>query len=290
MLYMSSTTTPSSPVQPDPNVTVGTRKHRQTQWAIKGDPLARKKIKRLPKATVEDAGTPRTPPCGQPLRQDSSQSLGATDHTDNDRESDAPGGEVIDVDDTKSDEEEVFEDDNAELCGYWMHLSFDLSTQTVIDRLHKDWDAPIYVFLNPLPSIEYVHKQKSHVFKCSTSQCHYQTRFVHWYLDKSDVKSTSNLHCHAKACWGNEVVVAADTTQDVNAAQDALANHKEIDGSIKAIFQHIGKGGATYSHRQFTRTEARYTSTLKNKKVASNSLQGCICVLGLGKQPAISDR
>jgi hypothetical protein len=32
-----------------------------------------------------------------------------------------------------------------------MYLSFHLSTQTVIDCLCKDWDAPIYVFFNSLP-------------------------------------------------------------------------------------------------------------------------------------------
>ena len=144
----------------------------------------------------------------------------------------------------------------------WMCLSFDLSTQTVLDRLCKEWDAPIYVFFYPLPSIEYVERQKSHVFKCSATQCHYRTHFVHRFLDKSDAKSTSNLHRHAKACWGKDMVEAADSTWDVNAAQDALANHKEIDGSITAIFQRIGKSGVTYSHRQLTRTEARYASAL----------------------------
>jgi hypothetical protein len=114
---MSSTTAPSSPVQTDPNITIGTRKHHQTQHAIKGDPLSHKKIRRLPKATVEDVGSPDPPPCGQPLQQDSLQSFGATDHTDNDGVLSVPGEEVIDIDDTESDEEEVFEDDNDELCG-----------------------------------------------------------------------------------------------------------------------------------------------------------------------------
>jgi hypothetical protein len=116
---MSTTTSPSSPVQPDPNITVGTCKRRQTQRTIEnGDPLARKKARRLPKATAGDLaiGTPATPPCGQPLQQDSSQSLDPADGTDNSRASDVPEGEVIDVDDTESDEE-VFEDDETELCG-----------------------------------------------------------------------------------------------------------------------------------------------------------------------------
>ena len=144
----------------------------------------------------------------------------------------------------------------------WMCLSFDLSTQTVLDHLRKDWDSPIYVFFNPLPSIEYVEQRKSHVFKCSAIQCHYRSRSVRRFLDKSDAKSTSNLRRHAKACWGKDVVAAADSTRDVSAARDALANHKEIDGSITAIFRCIGKSGVTYSHRQFTRTEVWYASAL----------------------------
>jgi hypothetical protein len=134
---------------------------------------------------------------------------------------------------------------------------FQSEYSNILDRLCKDWDARIYIFFRAIPSIEYVDSRKSHVFKCGATQCHYRTRFVRRYLDKSDAKSTSNLRRHAKACWGIEVVAAADASRDVNAARDALANHKEIDGSITALFQRIGKRGATYSHRQHTREEAR---------------------------------
>jgi len=80
---------------------------------------------------------------------------------------------------------------------------------------------------------------------------------VRRFLDKGDAKSTSNLRHHAKHCWGEETVTAADSTQDVKAARDALANQKDIDGSITAAFQFAGKGKVTYSHRQHTKPEAR---------------------------------
>jgi hypothetical protein len=114
---------------------------------------------------------------------------------------------------------------------------FQSEYSNILDCLHKDWDTPIYIFFRAIPSIEYVDSHKLHIFKCGATQCHYWTWFVRRYLDKSDAKLTSNLHCHAKACWGIEVVAAADASQDVNATRDALANHKKIDGSIIALFQ-----------------------------------------------------
>lgn len=45
---------------------------------------------------------------------------------------------------------------------------------------------------------------------------------VFHYLDITDAKSTSNLHKHAKVCWGDEAVLAADQTRDVFTAREAL--------------------------------------------------------------------
>jgi hypothetical protein len=70
-------------------------------------------------------------------------------------------------------------------------------------------------------------------------------------------KSTSGLRRHAKHCWGDEAVTAADNTQDLESAQVVLGKTKLRDGSITAEFQRVGKGKVTYSHRQHTSTEAR---------------------------------
>jgi len=98
--------------------------------------------------------------------------------------------------------------------------------------------------------------RKAHIFKCSASHCCGKTRFVRQFLDKGDTKSTSNLRYYAKTCWGEEAVAAADGTQDVKSAHDALANHK--DGTITVAFQCAGKGKVMYSHCQHTKVESWY--------------------------------
>jgi hypothetical protein len=125
-------------------------------------------------------------------------------------------------------------------------------------RLQKDWDAPIYVFFKPLPSIEYIQNRKAHVFECAASQCRCRTRFVRRFLDTGDAKSTSNLRRHAKTCWSEEAVGAADGTRDIKTARTALQNLKTVNGSITAAFQRVGEQKAVYSHRQHTKIEARY--------------------------------
>jgi hypothetical protein len=81
------------------------------------------------------------------------------------------------------------------------------------------------------------------------------------YLDTSDAKSTGNLRKHAKVCWTDEVVAHADATKDVKTAREALASLENVDGSITAAFERVAKSKVTYSHRQHTKTEARYVIT-----------------------------
>lgn len=129
------------------------------------------------------------------------------------------------------------------------------------ERLSKDWTSPVYVFFKPTPAIEYIKEHRVHVFECAAKHCHGRGngRQVRRYLDTGDAKSTSNLRKHAKTCWGEEAVAAADSTKDIKAAREALGKMKNIDGSITAVFETIAKGGkVTYSHRQHTKTEARY--------------------------------
>ena len=97
-----------------------------------------------------------------------------------------------------------------------------------------------------------------HVFKCSAPNCKGKTNSqkVHCYLDTTDAKSISNLCKHAKVCWGEEPVAAADTTKDVHAAREALGKYK--DSSITAAFQRVAKSKVTYSYCQHTMVEAWY--------------------------------
>lgn len=124
-----------------------------------------------------------------------------------------------------------------------------------------DWNAPIYAFFHPIPAIEYIDGRRAHVFSCNAKTCKgkgEKRRQVRRYLDKGDAKSTSNLRKHAKLCWGNEAVAAADTTKNAAAAREAMSKTDlKRDGSITTSFERIGKGKITYSHRQHTKTESR---------------------------------
>ena len=95
------------------------------------------------------------------------------------------------------------------------------------------------VFFKQTPSIEYIKDRHVHVFECAATRCMGKGngQMVHRYLDTGDAKSTSNLRKHAKICWGEEAVAAADNTKDVRAAHDALGKLNLVDGSITAAFE-----------------------------------------------------
>ena len=116
----------------------------------------------------------------------------------------------------------------------------------------EDWNSPIYAFFHPIPAIGYQEGRRYHEFHCFASACR---KSVRRYLDKKDAGSTSNLHKHAKICWGSDTVKVAMGTKNASEARQILAQSK--DGSIAAAFQIKGKGKVTYSHRQHTRTETK---------------------------------
>jgi hypothetical protein len=78
-------------------------------------------------------------------------------------------------------------------------------------------NSPVYVFFKQTPSIEYIKDHRVHVFKCAATCCMEKIngRMVCRYLDTGDAKSTSNLRKHAKVCWREEAVAAANNTKDV---------------------------------------------------------------------------
>jgi hypothetical protein len=85
-------------------------------------------------------------------------------------------------------------------------------------------------------------------------------RHVRRYLDTSDWKSTSNLRRHAKICWGVDAVEGADAASTHGAAREVVEKSLRMpNGSITTMFERVkGSGKVTYSHKQHTRTEARY--------------------------------
>ena len=132
------------------------------------------------------------------------------------------------------------------------------------------------MFFKTTPAIEYINGRRVHVFECAAKGCKGRGngRYVRRYLDTCDAKSTSNLRKHAKICWTDALVALADKTKDVKAARVALAGLKDVDvdGSITAVFERLAKSKVTYSHRQHTKTEARYVITASLVELPSHDL------------------
>ena len=127
----------------------------------------------------------------------------------------------------------------------------------MVERLTKEWTAPIYAFFRPVPIIEYVDGRRSHVFQCAARECMHKARGVRRFLDKGDAKSTSHMRKHAKKCWGDAVVTSADSAKNANEVRATTVMGALNPQSIMAAFERKGKGKVKYSHRQHTKTEAR---------------------------------
>ena len=131
----------------------------------------------------------------------------------------------------------------------------------------KDWTSPIYGFFQERPTIKVIDGRRCHEYQCAAPLCKGKgtvPRIVRRYLDKGDRNSTSNMHKHAKNCWGKENVSKALETKgelSVNDVRKNLGSAKLVDGSIMASFERKGKGAVTFSTRQHTYTETRLVDT-----------------------------
>jgi hypothetical protein len=121
--------------------------------------------------------------------------------------------------------------------------------------LKKDWNAPIYSFFHPVPAVDYDKGRRFHEFACAAKGCRKKIRR---YLDKGDAKSTSNLRKHAKQCWGEETVEAADRMKDASEARQSGITSGHPNGSITAMFERDGKGKVSFSHRQHTKMQTKF--------------------------------
>jgi hypothetical protein len=115
------------------------------------------------------------------------------------------------------------------------------------------------MFFKETPSITYIKGRRVHEFECAATRCMGKGngRIVCHYLDTGDAKSTGNLRKHAKICWGEDAVAAADDMRNVQAAREALRKMGSRNSSITDAFEWVAKGKVTYSHTQHTATEAR---------------------------------
>ena len=131
-------------------------------------------------------------------------------------------------------------------------------TRNTKGRLTKEWTAPVYAFFRATPVIEYVDGPRCHAFQCMAKSCKHKSRGVRRFLDKGDAKSTGNMRKHAKRCWGEDIVKSADKASNANEVRQTTIKGFLDPQSITAAFERKGKGKVTYSHRQHSKTEARY--------------------------------
>jgi hypothetical protein len=172
-------------------------------------------------------------------------------------------GNVIDLDtdslmelDDKPDDIEIADEQELGAC-LTMYGRDQSDSRGTIEKLLKEWTAPVYVFFAPRPSIEYVDGRRCHTFQCAAKPCKMRERIVRRFLDKGDAKSTGNLRKHARKCWGEDVVASADNAQSADDVRHVGQGGKLAPGLITAAFARAGKGKVSYSHIQHTRTEAR---------------------------------
>lgn len=123
----------------------------------------------------------------------------------------------------------------------------------------KNWTSPIYAFFKPHPKIVYIDSRVAHEFRCTGRGCKFTTRR---FLDKKDKSSTGNMIRHVKSCWGEEAYAAATQCGTSNDARQNVTKPLAMSGSITAAFSRVGKGKVSYSHRQHTKAETKYSYLL----------------------------
>ncbi|OBZ79481.1 putative AC9 transposase [Grifola frondosa] len=62
---------------------------------------------------------------------------------------------------------------------------------------------------------------------------------------------------HARSCWGEEALAAADEAKDAAEARGTIVKGLQENGTITSAFQRKGNGKVTYSIRPHTKTEVR---------------------------------
>ena len=77
------------------------------------------------------------------------------------------------------------------------------------------------------------------------------------HFGTADAQSTGNMCKHAKKCWGDKAMEAADSAKDVSEACEKVVKSILQDGSTMGAFERTGKGKVIYSHRQHTKAETK---------------------------------
>ncbi|KAJ6632563.1 hypothetical protein B0H10DRAFT_1624834, partial [Mycena sp. CBHHK59/15] len=104
--------------------------------------------------------------------------------------------------------------------------------------------------------IEYRGGKLHHTFTCGARNCkHTITR----NQTTKDSNSTKNLRVHAKKCWGEDNVVAAEKVKSLAAARKLLKENSGVRSQrLTDIFRaHEAGGGESFSHVPLTNEQSR---------------------------------
>ncbi|KAJ6587344.1 hypothetical protein B0H10DRAFT_1831741, partial [Mycena sp. CBHHK59/15] len=118
------------------------------------------------------------------------------------------------------------------------------------------WTSTIYTFYLGDVKIEYRGSKLHHTFTCGARNCkHTITR----NQTTKDSNSTKNLRVHAKKCWGEDNVVAAEKVKSLAAARKLLKENSGVRSQrLTDIFRaHEAGGGESFSHVPLTNEQSR---------------------------------
>ncbi|KAJ7050239.1 hypothetical protein C8F01DRAFT_1001087, partial [Mycena amicta] len=120
----------------------------------------------------------------------------------------------------------------------------------------KTWRSHIYAFYHGDVAIEYRKGQLHHVFTCAARNCKKKIARNQTTMDKH---STQNLRSHAKKCWGEDNILAAEKVQNLNEARRVLrASTGATNQRLTDIFKaHAVNDGETFSHVPLTKEQSR---------------------------------
>ncbi|KAJ7728787.1 hypothetical protein B0H14DRAFT_2409936, partial [Mycena olivaceomarginata] len=118
------------------------------------------------------------------------------------------------------------------------------------------WTSHIYVFSLGNIQFDYRSGKRHHVFTCAARNCKHT---IARNQTTKDLNSTKNLCMHAKKCWGEENVLAAEKVKSLGEARKLLTENSRVrNQQLTDIFKaHAAAGGESYSHVPWTNEQSR---------------------------------
>ncbi|KAJ7163966.1 hypothetical protein C8R43DRAFT_879404, partial [Mycena crocata] len=118
------------------------------------------------------------------------------------------------------------------------------------------WTSHIYTFYQGDVRIEYRNDKLHHIFTCAAWNCNHT---IHCNQTSKDSNSTKNLRAHAKKCWGEDNMLAAEKVKSLGEARKLLKDNSSVRNQrLTDIFKaHAVAGGESSSHVPLTNEQSR---------------------------------